>query len=84
MELLRQCMYCKVHEMLKKARKHKKAEVTKTFWTDGTKMVNAASLCQMLGGLENRSFKTMNIALEDHSYVATRQEVGTRNHGNFL
>ena len=38
-------------------------------------MTNTASLCQILGGLRNRSFNC-EIAVEDHSYVATKQERG--------
>ena len=32
---------------------------TKTFWTDGIMIANTASLCQISGGLRNRSFHTM-------------------------
>ena len=55
---MRQCLYYKTHEMLKKARTHKKM-VTRKFWTDGTKMTKTANLCQMLCGLKNASFNVM-------------------------
>ena len=81
---MRQCMYYRAHEMLKKARKHK-GGAYKTFWTDVTMMTHTASLCRTLGGLRNRSFNTM----ESHwktipTWPHNKKEVGTRNHGNFL
>ena len=45
---VRQCMYCKAHDMLEKARKHKKVGIVELFWKDGTRMTNTASLCQIL------------------------------------
>ena len=51
---------------------------TKPFWKDGTRTTNTASLCQKLGGLRSRE-----LALEDHSYVATREE-RTRNEKSWV
>ena len=79
---MRQCMYYKGHEMLKKARKFKM--VTRTFWTDGITMTNTSNLCKILGGLRNVSFNTMK---SHRKTILTlqqdRKEIGTRNHGNF-
>ena len=62
-----------------------KVVVTKTFWTDGTMMTNTASLCQMLGGLRNRSFNTMKSHWKAIStWLHGKKEVGTRNHRKFL
>ena len=44
--------------------------VTKTFWTDGIKLTNTANLCQIL----EQIIQYDEIALEDHSYIATRLE----------
>ena len=37
-------------------------------------MTNIASLCQMLGGLEERTIQYDETALEGHSYIATKEE----------
>ena len=81
---MRQCMYYKAHDMLRKARKHKRG-VTKPFWKDGTMMTNTASLCRILGGLKNRSFNMM----QSHwkiipAWLDGKKEVGTENPGTFL
>ena len=61
-----------------------KVVVTKTFWTDGATMTNTASLCQMLGGLRNRSFNTMKSHRKTiPALQQNKKEVGTRKRGNF-
>ena len=54
---MRQCMFYKAHEMLKKARKHKNG--CKNI-LDRWNMTNTANLCQILGGLRKVPFYTMN------------------------
>ena len=59
--------------------------VTKTFCTDGTMMTNTASLCQILGGLRNRSFNTMKSQWKTiPSWPHGKKDVGTRNPGQIL
>ena len=75
---MQQCVYYKTHDMLKEARKYKKKMVTEACWTDGTLMSSTASLCQMMGGLKNISFKMINIIGRtfQNDY---KKEVGTEN-----
>ena len=58
--------------------------VTGTFWTDGIKMTNTASLCQILGGLEERTIQYDETALEEHSSYMTRKKSERANPGTFL
>ena len=51
-----------------------KVVVTKPFWKDGMTMTNTANLCQMLGWTEEGVFQFNEIALEDYSSTATREE----------
>ena len=55
-----------------------KVVVTKPFWKDGTMMTNTVSLCQMSGGLRNRSF---NMTQSQFKIIPTwlhgKTEVGT-------
>ena len=82
---MRQYMYYKAHEMLKKARKEKKVVVTITFLADGTMMANTASLCQILDGLRNRSFNTMRWHWKTiPTLQQNKKEAGTKSHGSFL
>ena len=45
---------------------------TKPSWKDGTTRTNTASLCQKLGGLAKQIIQYDALALEHHSYIATR------------
>ena len=70
---VRQCMYYKAHDMLKKARKHKSG-CYKTIlerWRDDDKYRKSLS---DIGWTEEQIIPYVAIALEDHFYVATRQE----------
>ena len=70
---VRQCMNCKAHDMLRKARK------------DGTMMTNTASLCQILGGLRNRSFNMMQSQWKIiPTWLHGKKAVGTENPGKIL
>ena len=63
----------------------RKVVVTKPFWKDGTMMTNTASLCQILGGLENRSFNIMQSHCKIiFTWLPGKKEVGTRKPGHFL
>ena len=57
--------------------------VTKPFWKDGTTMTHTASLCQQLGWTEEQIIQYDELALEDHSYIATREE-RTRNEKSWV
>ena len=48
--------------------------VTKPFRKDGARMTKTTSLCQMLGGTEKQIIQYDELALEDHSHIATRKE----------
>ena len=69
---MRQTMYYKAHDMLRKARKHKSEGYENILdrWLKDDKY----RLCQILGGLRKQIIQYFEIALEDHSYVATWQE----------
>ena len=70
---MRQCMYYKAHEMLKKARKHKNGGYKNTLdrWNNDDKYRKSLS---DIGWTEERIIQHDEIALEDRSYVATQQE----------
>ena len=77
---MRQCMPYKAHEMLKKARNNKNGyKNILDRWNNDDKYRRSLS---DIGGIEERVMQYDEIALEDHSYIATRQDVGTSNHGN--
>ena len=60
-----------------------KVVVTKALWTDGTMMTNTESLCQILGGLRNRSFNmTQSHWKIIPSWLHGKKEVGTESLGN--
>ena len=81
---VRQCMYYKAWYAEEKPASTK-VVITTTFWTDGTMMTNTASLCQILGGLRNRSFNTMTSHWKTTpTWLHGKEEVGTRSHGQFL
>ena len=68
-----QCVFCKAHDMLRKARKHKSGGYKSTLdrWHDDDKYRNSLS---DIGWTEEQIIQHDAIALEDHSYVATWQE----------
>ena len=74
---MRQYMYFKAHELLKKARKHKSGGYKNILdrWHNDDKYRKSLS---DIGWTEERINQYDEIALEDHSYIATRQE-GSRN-----
>ena len=71
---MRQCMYFKAHDMLRKARKHKSGGYKKNIlerWHDDDKYRKSLS---DIGWTEEQIIQYDAIALEDHSYVATWEE----------
>ena len=70
---MRQCMYYKAREMLKKARKHKRGGYKTILerWHDDDKYHKSLS---DIGWTEEQIIHYDVIALEDLSYVATQQE----------
>ena len=52
--------------------------VTKQFGKDGTMTTNTASLCQIFGGLREQIIQYDELALEDHSFFATRKEKNSK------
>ena len=70
---MRQYMYYKTHEMLKKARKHKNGGYKKNLdrWSNDDKYRKYLS---DIGWTEEQIMQNDEIALEDHSYVATQEE----------
>ena len=66
---MRRCMYCKAHDMLRKARKHKSGGYKTILerWHDDDKYSD-------VGWTEEQIIQYDAIALEDHAYVATCQE----------
>ena len=70
---MRQCMYYKAHDMLRKARKHKSGGYKSILdrWHDDEKYRKSFS---DVGWTEEQIIQYDEIALEDHSYVATWQE----------
>ena len=70
---MRQCMCCKAHEMLKKARKHKSGGYENILdrWH---KVDKYRKYLSDVGWAEEQIIQYDEIALEDHSYVATRPE----------
>ena len=70
-------MYYKAHDILRKARKHKSGGYKTILdrWHDDDKYRKSLS---DIGWTEEQISQCDAIALEDHSYVATRQE-GSRN-----
>ena len=73
---MRQRMYYKASEMLKKARKHKNGgyEHILDRWHKDDKYRRSLS---DIGWAEEQIIEYDEIAFEDHSYVATRSYVGT-------
>ena len=56
----------------------------RTFWTDGKRwQISQISVRYFLKKIEESIIQHDEIAWEDHSYTATREEVKTRTHGNF-
>ena len=53
---VRQKIYHKSTRHAEESSQAQKVVVAEPFWKDGTMMTNTASLCQILGGLRNRSF----------------------------
>ena len=72
---MRQCMYYKAHDMLRKTRKHKSGGCRSILdrWHDDDKYHKSLS---DIGWIEEQIIQNDEIALEDHSYVATQQETG--------
>ena len=70
---VRQCMHHKEYEMLKKVRKHKNGDYKNILdrWHNNDKYRKSLS---DIGWTEERIIRDDEIALADHSYVATRQE----------
>ena len=69
---MRQCMYYKAHEMLKKARKHENGHRNiLDRWNNDDKYRESLSDA---GWTEERIIQYDKIVLEDPSYIATRQE----------
>ena len=69
------CMYCKAHDIRRKAHKHKNGGYKNILdrWNDDDKCRKSLS---DIGWTEERILQYDEIALEDHSYVATQQERG--------
>ena len=59
--------------------------VAKPLWKDGTMMTNTVSLCQILGGLTNRSFHMTQWHWKIiPTWLLGKKEVGTKNPGKLL
>ena len=75
---MRQCMYCKGHEVVKKAHKYEYKTVLGRRYNDDKYRKSLTDI----GRNEEGRMQYDKIALEDHSYIPTKEEVGTRIHGN--